>query len=284
MDEQSNAVNESASIDTSATESATVESQEVEVTTIDTGELSSADAEETEQKPEQKTEEESTEESKEETEEEVESPAERRKQQLNNEIRDLANQRRALKQQVEQLHAQTYRPASVQELMNEINPATGEYYTPVEAEVAAMRQEQQVREYNESVTENRLSLMTEATAAIRDFPMFDSQSAEYQNLPTGMKQVVQAADQVLEAAKIVDQNTGEIIGSNISPYALYQAIGLAFQQGQSAGNVKGQQTTAQMLARADSMGASAPQKETPFANLSASEMRERLMKKGYDIN
>lgn len=192
------------------------------------------------------------------TQEEQEQPskAEARKEQLNTEIRDLVAQRNQIRQEVEQLNAQVYKPASSDELLEQVNPETGDYYNRVEAQLEAMRQEREVEKYNTQVTESRLSLQSEAARALDEFPMFDSQSPEYN------PSVAQQVDQMLAQNLIVDQNTGQIIGSHVSPYTLYKTVADAakFSAAQSA--AKSQKAVETMQSQAD-IPTSAPVKQTP---------------------
>lgn len=265
----------------STTEVKETETAPVETESTDTGEFSEADVKE-----------ESTEAKAEGAEEpEQKSGAEKRKEQLqgeiqdlkqeagidpNTEIRDLVAARNALKQSVRAKNNQAYRPATEQELSDQVNPETGEYYSPIEAKVLAMEQRQQLEQYNEQVAETQLVIQSEAQRAIRDFPMFDAQSPDYR------PDLAAQADQLLSQSIVVDPNTGQIIGSHVSPYQLYKSFNDTYHASAVQHQIQGQKATEAMLATADVVGG-APQKETPFEKLSTSEMRERLRAKGHDV-
>lgn len=189
-------------------------------------------------------------------EEEPQGKAEDRKQQLNAEIRDLVSQRNTLKAQVEQANAAVYQPATEQELLEQTNPETGENYNRLEAKLAAMEQAQEVERYNNQVAEAQLTLSTEAQAALKDFPMFDSESPEYN------KEIAAQVDQLLGQNLVFDPNTNQIIGSNVSPYQLYKTIADASRASEVNGQVKGQQASNKMQSRVDSTSGAAPAKDT----------------------
>ena len=175
--------------------------------------------------------------------------AEERKAQLNNEIRDLVSKRNALRQDVEKANAEVYQPATEQELQDQ-------GLSPEMAAIEAMKQEREIERYNTQVAEAQLTLATEAQTALKDFPMFDKDSPDYKPA------LAAKIDPILGQNLIFDQNTGQVIGSHVSPYALYQAFAEATQASAQEGQVKGQQATEQMLARADSPTSAAPAKES----------------------
>lgn len=275
--------------DTTQTESATVEEKAPEVadTSSDTGEyvVGETEGQSEDAKPEEGVQaddtatdksSEASDDKTEETNGQPQSKADERKQQLNTEIRDLVSQRNMLREQVEQLNSQAYRPATEQELLDQVNPETGEYYNRVEAKIAAMEQRQELERYNSQVAEAQLTLGTEAQRALRDFPIFDPLSSEYK------PEVAAQVDQLLGANLVFDQNTGQVIGSHTSPYQLYQTVANSMQASAVAGQLEGQRATEKMLASADNAGG-VQQSETPFSKLSASEQAAKLRAKGYDI-
>lgn len=189
------------------------------------------------------------------TPEEKVSKGEVRKDQLNTEIRDLVAERNRIRQEVEQLNAQFYKPASVDELTEQVNPETGEYYNRVEAKLEALEQAQQVERYNNQVAESRLAISSETARAIQDFPMFNAQSPEYN------PQVAADVDQILEENLIIDKNTGQWIGSNISPYKLLKTVANAYNSSAVKTAANGQRAVEKMQAQAD-IPSSAPVKTT----------------------
>lgn len=191
----------------------------------------------------------------EETEEEKpQGKAEERKQQLNTEIRDLVTQRRDLMNEVERLNAQAYAPQTTDEIMAE----TGQSQS--EARITAMEQRQELSEYNTRVAEAQLVLESESARVFNDYPMFNPDSADYN--PT----VAAEAAQLLRDSLQYDQNTGQVIGSNISPYRLYTTIASANQISAVENQIKGQKSAEQMLSATEPQSSATPAKpkEDPF--------------------
>lgn len=188
--------------------------------------------------------------------------AESRKEQLNAEIRDLVAQRNEIRKEVEKTTSEVYQPASEEELREQ-------GMTPEMAAIEAMKQERETERYNTQVAETHLTLTTQVSRVLQDFPMFNPEDKEhYREGPA------QEAYQLLEQSLIRDPNvpeidpeTGEptgkglVIGSNVEPYALYQTIARAAGESAAAGQIRGQQETEQMLANADDAGSSSPPKK-----------------------
>lgn len=173
--------------------------------------------------------------------------ADERKQQLNTEIRDLVAQRNALKAEVETQNAQTYQPQSVEDLVADGMDET-------RAMVESMRQEQEIDKFNSRIVDAQLTLESESNKVLNDFPIFNPTSEQYR------PEVAAKAAQLLQANLIIDQNTNQVIGSNVSPYQLYETIAAASQASAVQGQIEGQRATEQMLANADSVGNAAPPK------------------------
>lgn len=264
MDETPTAVNEEVVADTTATESAPVETTSSEVADEfdGLGDISLTNPDEPEAKEETESKEEAksaneaeelTEETK--TEAQPQGKAEDRKQQLNNEIRDLVSQRNAIRAEVEKRNAEAYQPATDEELLGQINPETGEYYNSLEAKFAAMEQRQEIDRYNNQVAEAQLTLSSEANRALTEFPMFDENSKEYN------PSIAAEVDAMLGNALVKDQNTGQIIGSNIPVYQLYKTIATSIRAESTKAQANAQKATAKMQANVDVSGGT-PQKSS----------------------
>lgn len=238
------------------TESSTVETKEPEAKAEATEEAKAepeAEAQETEGEPADA-----------EPAEETEKPtkgAEERKTQLNTEIRDLVAQRNAIKAEVTKLTGEVYQPATENDLMEDGLSAT-------DAKVEAMRQQLAVRDYNEQVAEQQLTLSTESLRVLNDFPIFNPDSDQYD------QELAEEAAGLMESNLIrdpnvpeIDPNTGQptgrglIIGSNVSPYSFYKTLARASGISATKGQLKGQQAQQEMLANADSPGSVAPPKK-----------------------
>lgn len=202
--------------------------------------------------------------------------ADARKEQLNTEIRDLVAQRNVLRQEVERINAQVYQPATVEDLLNQENPATGEYYNRLEAEVESMRQERDVEKYNNHVAESRLTMTTEAQRALSDFPMFDQSSPDYDG------EVAAEIDAILPSLLEFDPNTGQLIGSKVSIYQLYKSHAKAADAKARKAEITAQRNAEKQLSNADKVtGGKGTTK--PFDKLSTTEMASYLRKKGHDV-
>src|SRR3990167_1914790 len=183
-----------------------------------------------------------------ETEEKPQGQAEERKVQLNTEIRNLVAQRNAIRDEVTKQNAETYQPATEEEL-------TEQGMTDLEAKVEAMRQQNDMDKYNSQVADAQLTLSSESEQVLRDFPMFDSGRDSYD------EELSTEAAELLQANLITDPNSGQIIGSNVLPYQLYKTLAKASGISATKGQMKGQAATEQMLANADAgAGASPPKK------------------------
>ena len=82
--------------------------------------------------------------------------------------------------------------------------------------------------------------------------MFNPDSKEYR------KDIADEASALMSDSLIRDENTGAIIGSNISPYRLYKTLAASHNVSAQEGQLKGQQDTEKMLARADDTTNAAP--------------------------
>lgn len=225
-----------------------------------------------EEQSEEETTEQSVVESNDESEESsTSSPADERKQELNREIRDLVTQRRELMQDVERLNAQVYAPQSVEQIMEE----TGQDETA--ARMTAMEQRQELQAYNTQVAETQLVLSTESQRVLHDFPMFDPASKEFK------PEVANQAASLLAQSMIVDPNTQQIIGSNVSPYKLYKTIAAANQASAVENQIKGKKSAEQMLATSEPQSSASETtevKDDPFLKGLTSGNRYESLRQG----
>ncbi len=182
------------------------------------------------------------------TEAQPQGKAEERKTQLNTEIRDLVAQRNALKTEVEKINGEVYQPATEDELVAQGLSAT-------DAKLEALSQRLEVQDYNNRVAEAQLTIESESQRVLRDFPMFDPEDSAYR------KDIADEAAVLMSDSLEYDQNTGQIVGSKISPYRLYKTLAASHSVSAQAGQLKGQEDTEKMLARADNAGSAAPKAE-----------------------
>lgn len=239
---ESSPVEEKAKAETKEPEVATEETEEVETKSEDS-------EKETEEAPEEESKEDAPE-SDVETETKPQSKADERKTQLNTEIRDLVSQRNALKTEVEKINSEAYQVATEDELVDQ-------GYGVTDAKVEALRQQIEMKEYNDKVADAQLSISSEAQRVLDDFPMFNENNDEYD------KELATEAAQLLQANLILDPNTQQVIGSNVSPYQLYKTLARASGISAAKGQIKGQQDTEKMMANADTPASTAPAGKPP---------------------
>lgn len=201
--------------------------------------------------------------------EEKSNRAEERKQQLNSEIRDKVAERNALRDEIAALSRKKFdlekeQPLpEVESLVGQINPNTGDYYTRAEAEnlrlnqrIDALERQRAFDNYVERVADSRIQLSNEANQVVKDFPIFDPESDQYNAELTAM------ADEIMQGSLIVDENTGQVIGSRVSPYRVYSAIAKAKASGDAAGKTSGRKAALDMMNNADvSTSTKAPSSE-----------------------
>lgn len=209
-----------------------------------------------EETPEE-TETEATEDSDEPTESEETDTEEkpRAKNNAQDRIRNLANENRQLRQQMEQLNAQVYQPQTADDLVNEGLSET-------DAKVESLRQEVEIERFNRQVTELNYGLEAEAKEVLRDFPVFNPDSDQYNGqLASQVQQLYQQT-----AGLQTDPNTGLVISANVLPYNFYKTFADAINVTAQENQIKGQKATEKMLASVDTPSSAAPktEKEDPF--------------------
>jgi hypothetical protein len=168
-----------------------------------------------------------------------------------NRFQELANRNRELEQRLAEVKARESQFAAEQGLLNEINPETGEYYTPQEIERVAWQQsrEQQAQQvaqerYNLEVQHNQQTISAETEKALQDFPMFNEKSPEYN------PQLAQLADARIGRSLITNEQ-GQIIGAYDSPYEILKTIADATTVNAARYEAQAQKATEKMLANAD---------------------------------
>lgn len=208
---------------TTADDSSTEETKEAETT-------------EEETEGEQETEEQSDEEQADET-DNGESKA---KNSAQNRIRSLANENRALKQQVEQMNAQFYQPQTVEQLQQNGMDET-------QAQLEAMRQEQLIEKANNHITALNSDINMESIQVTHDFPVFDPDSKEYDKDFAKMV----ADEWVAVSGLTTDQNTGFITQARVLPYDFYKSFAKAREIGMRQGAIRGQKSAEKTANAAD---------------------------------
>ena len=277
-EESTQAVNDSAVESTDVTESAAVETNDSQVdevaedtSTEETDSQGGDDAEQSEETTED------TEAEETDTNDKPQSKGEKRVDQLNTEIRDLVAQRNAIRTEVEQYNSQVYKPAQVDELLEQVNPDTGEYYNRLEAQIESMKQERQVEKYNNQVAESLVALESDVQRVFNEFPMFDTKSDEYN------PEIAGQVAEILAESLIRDPNTKQVVGSRISPYKLYKSYAAAAKSSAVKAETKAQKNVETMLKNADPTTSRKGAQSVPFEKMSLKQQEAYLRKQGHDV-
>jgi hypothetical protein len=279
-DEVANAVNDSAVQDTAAADSAPAEEQQLEVVT-EGPELNPNDFRDAEDEGPAEDVADDTDES--DTAAETEAPQDGDKPlapKSENRFQKLANENRELKAQLAAREAQV---AQEQELLSEINPETGDYYTPVEAERIARAQyletqkESIAQERSQIEREQTVSqLVNEANSVTSEISMLRETNPDGSKNPDYNPQVAEDFDnlmaenllfqvpdgRVFTAAVLkangIDPATQTLVGSYNSPYKLAKSLANAYEAAAVKAQIKGQKATEKMLAVSDNPTSAKP--------------------------
>lgn len=281
-EEASNVVNNTEVADTSSTESTADQTQtseegslesifeqelnspehEEKEETTDASDESADDTEETSDQEEETEQSDDTEDADDTESEPQYSKAEQRKEQLNAEIRQMVESKRQLEQELQQMQQyqqqppQQDQPLTEDQLLDEVNPATGEYYTQTEAQVEllkqelqSMQQQTQVQQYQAQVQHAQAQLASEVESSLKDYPMFDSQSKQYD------KQLADRAEKFIKAS-LVQDNNGQIVGTNMPVRDILATIADIRTSSATVGEANARKATNKMMANADTLGGS----------------------------
>lgn len=192
-----------------------------------------------------------------------------------NRFRQLANDNRELRRQIEELQSRKAQFDTEQDLINEINPDTGDYYTPQEIERISWQQSREAQAervnqelYQAQVQQNQGLIDDEAYRVTQDFPLLNPHSKEY--VPEIGQQYADALNDSLIyilpdgqqtnrstlLANGIDPDTqATLVGYSTSPHKLAKLAADAFSrakvQGETIGQANAQRATEKMLANVD---------------------------------
>jgi len=177
-----------------------------------------------------------------------------------NRFQKLANENKELRSYIEQLNNQVYQPETVEDLVDQ-------GLSQEMAEVRQLKQQLELNDYNNRVVEAQASLNQQAEQVITSLPIFNPDSPEYD------AQIASQAAEALQASLITDPNTGQIIGSHLSPYQIYKPIADAYEKAKTQGQIKGQKATEKMLSNVDSPSSASPResKKDPLLEILKSD-------------
>lgn len=185
------------------------------------------------------------------------------------------NERNELRRQLAELQAKQAQLATEQDLLNEINPETGEYYSPQEIERISWQQSRQAEAervnqelYAAQIQQNQASVNDEAARVVKDFPLVDPNSKDF--VPEIGQQYIEALNDslvyVLPDGQQANRSTllanginpdtqATLVGYNSSPYKLAKlaadAYARAKSQGEAIGQANAQRATEKMMANVD---------------------------------
>jgi len=218
--------------DTTAEESSTPEKKETVEADQET------EAEDTEASGDTEAEEESTDETEEKP--KAKNSAENRKQQLNQEIRELVATRDKTRREVEQVTSQYYKPASTDQLVEQ-------GMSESDAKFESLKQELAIRDYTAQVTEMTNAVNTESLQIFSDFPQFDPESSDYDK-----ELAEETAKTYQEIAGIrEDPNTGHIVDVKVLPYNFYKFVANTQKKSQTRGEVSARKNVEKQFATAE---------------------------------
>jgi hypothetical protein len=216
-----------------------------------------------------------------------------------NRFQKLANERRELERKLNEYRAREAQAAQGQELLSEVNPETGEYYTPQEIERITYQQRLEnegksaaEQRQNLEIQQNQVAISTEASQVtsqvpiLREFnedgtknPDFNPEiAAEYDNA-LGDNLLYRFTDgnvytaNVLRANGINLETQAILVGAYNSPMKLANLVAKAYQASAVPNQIKGQKATEQMLSAADNVTSTKPAKAsaTDEKSMSAEE-------------
>lgn len=227
--------------------------------------------------------------------------AEARKEQLggeisqqSEEIRQLVAEKNRIVQEREQaerelaeLRQTSYQQAlqqqlpTVEQLMQQENPDTKDFYTEFEAkamvqnatlqqQIAQMQQQREVDAQNAQIAASVNGLASDADRALRDFPVFDSQSPEYD------PELSATVDAIVDEMLIRD-NTGNPVGAKMSVYNIYKSY---FDAAKPA--VEARKAGGKAQVTADFRG-SGQRVQRDVSKMSLADHEMYLRQKGYKI-
>lgn len=190
-------------------------------------------------------------------------------------------------EKIKEAEAEAEQIPSLDYIMQQENPETGDFYTEYEArmiqeniklqyELEKLEQMTEEQEYESRIAESVDGFASDIERTLRDFPVFDSSSDQYD---PGLSA---EAERILLDTLIYEPNTGRLIGSNVPVYQLYKTLHEAAQGSVKARESMQQATQQQQLAQADVRG-SGRRFTKSFSDMTTKEQEAYLRRKGHDV-
>jgi hypothetical protein len=158
-------------------------------------------------------------------------------------------ERKATREAVTSLLDTVAKPQSEQDLID------NQGLDPADARLEVFKQEQQRKEAIQELTDLNTGIKSDAQNVVRDFPMFDANSKDFD------EKLTEEVDQLWkEAADFKTDQSGQIVlQARIPMYKFYAAFAGAksegFKSGQKAGEAAGQKAAEKMFASAETPAA-----------------------------
>lgn len=179
---------------------------------------------------------------------------------------------------VEQAINQVYQPQPVDELTEAyMNEGYDQFQATMLARETQREQQAQIAEARAEIAELNSSLITEAMEVVNTIDWLDDSKADKFDQSSA-----DAASQLYEALAIEkDPRTNQIVNAKISPKQFYTLIDQIRQSGAKQAGLSARKAAEQEIASVAPPTSTTNVRDTPFAELSPSEMRAKLEAQGH---
>lgn len=167
-------------------------------------------------------------------------------------FRKMNNELKEARERLAQLEARKSQVAQEQELLDTINPETGEYFTPAEAERIARYSANEKLQKELATEQARADLLADVMDAAQKYPCFDTNSQDFD------ESISKIADPIVAGLLRTEKDANGqdvIVGYHVKPSVIYQAIyeaaQLASKRSEIAGKLEGKKAMATMLSNAE---------------------------------
>lgn len=178
--------------------------------------------------------------------------AEARKQQLNDEIRNLVSQKRQLQTEIAQGLSQAKPLKTIDELKDE-------GMTDDQARIEMNRQELERDRLIQARTDLNNDVETQSQRVFLDFPWTDPDNKDEYDQTLAQKA---AAAYASISGIQIDDDTKQITNANVLPYTFYKTLQDFFSDGQKKGEIRGKAAARKQASRAQAPGATTVAKTT----------------------
>lgn len=197
-------------------------------------------------------------------------------------FKQVTRERREALERIAELEARQAQFATEQDLLNEINPDTGDYYTPQEIErISWLKQREALNErtsqelVNLQIQQNQQLIGDEAQRVVKEIPLLNPESKDFvpevgqqyaDQLNDNLIYQTQDGQQVNRSTLLangIDPDTqATLVGYLNSPYKIARTLSATYEaaqkRGETLGQAKAQKAAARMEANADAPASAAP--------------------------